>query len=198
MDEDSFFRSTRLAVDNLTHFRSSRYLLPNQPSGYSTLGRVFKPFRSHAERYFQSRLHDDVIVYESAFGVVDFSTEEDALGAFRALQGRRVRGERAHWRLEFLDPEDVTFGDRLPIIHSKPPLELMRRLDEVVDEQERIADRLRSPSPPASVRAFETLAKKRKRRAERSELCRPLDERRGGVGAALLSAAKSNAKLTQA
>jgi len=185
MDEDAFFRSTRLAIDNLTHFRSSHYLLPNQPADNRTLGDIFKPFGSTAERHFGSRLHRGVLVYESAFGVVDFSSEEDALGAFRALQGRRIKGEKAHWRLEFLDPEDVTFGDRLPTIHSEPPLELIRRLDVVAGEPERINDTPHLPSPPASVRAFETLVKKKKRHDERSELYRSrvkVDGRRGGVG----------------
>ena len=201
MDEDAFFRSTRLAVDNLTHFRSSYYLLPNQPADHHILSDVFKPFGSTAERYFSSRLHDSVLVYESAFGVVDFSSEVDALGAFRALQGRRVKGESAHWRLEFLDPEDVTFGDRLPTIHSDPPLELIRRLDAVTGEPERIDDTPHLPSPPISVRAFETLARKKKRQDERPELYRSrmrLDDRRAGVGAALLSTVKANIKLAQA
>ena len=146
MDEDAFFQSTRMAVDNLTHFRSCRYLLPNQPADHHTLSDVFKPFGSTAEQYFSSRLHDGVLVYESAFGVVDFSSEGDALGAFRTLQGRRIKGERAHWRLEFLDPEDVTFGDRLPTIHLEPPLELIRRLDAGAGEPERI-DTPHLPSP---------------------------------------------------
>lgn len=200
MDEDSFFRSTRLAVDNLTHFRSSHYLLPNQPIDHHSFSDVFKPFGSTAERYFLSRLHDGVLVYESAFGVVDFGSEADALSAFCALQGRRIKGERAHWRLEFLDPEDVTFGDRLPTIHSEPPLELIRRLDVVAGEPERIDD---TPHPPslASACASETLAKKKKRHAGRSELYRPrmkLDERRGGIGMALLSAMRANVKPAQA
>ena len=181
MDEDSFFRSTRLAVDNLTNSRSSHYLLPNQPVDHSTLGGVFKPFGSTAERYFRSRVHDGVIVYESAFGVVDFSSEEDAHVAFRALQGRRIKGERAHWRLEFQDPKDVTFGERLLTIRSEPPLELMRRLDMVASELERIGGNLRVPPPPASAQAFETPAKKKRRQAERQELHRPamkLDRRK--------------------
>ena len=201
MDEDSFFRSTRLAVDNLTHFRSSHYLFPNQPVDDRTLSGVFKPFGSTAERYFRSRLHDGVIVYESAFGVVDFSSEGEALEAFHALQGRRIQGERAHWRLEFLDPEDATFGDRLPTIHSEPPLELIRRLDVVTGELERIYDTLRPPPRPIPVRAFETLVRGKKRQAERSELCRPpmkLAKKRGGVGTVIVSALKANAKLTQA
>lgn len=198
MDEDSYFRSTRLAVDNLTHFRPSPYLFLNQPGNHHTLSNVFKPFGSTVERHFRSRLHDGVIVYESAFGVVDFNSEGEALGAFRALQGRRIQGERAHWRLEFLDPEDVTFGDRLPAIHSKPPLELIRRLDVVAVGQERIDNTLHPPSPLASVRTLEALAKKKKRQAERSELYQPpmkLDEKRGGAGAAIASALKANAKL---
>jgi len=202
VDEDAFFRSTRLAVDNLTHFRPSHYLLLNQPVDHHILSDVFKPFGSTVEKYFGSRLHDGVLVYESAFGVVDFSSVWGALGAFRALQGRRIKGERAHWRLEFLDPEDVTFGDRLPIIHSEPPLELIRRLDVVVGEPERIdSDTTHLPSPLASVRAFETLVKKKKRQDERPELHRPrmnLDKRRGGAGAPLLSAVRANVKLAQA
>lgn len=198
VDEDSFFRSTRLAVDNLTHFRSGHYLLPNQPVDHHTLSDVFKPFGSTAERYFRSRLHDGVIVYESAFGVVDFSSEEEAHVAFCALQGRRIQGERAHWRLEFLDPEDKTFGERLPIIRSGPPLELIRRLDIVAGEPERTDDALRPPSPPTSVRAFETLAKKKKRRSEQYRPPVKLSEGRGGVGTILVSAAKANAKLSQA
>ena len=146
-DEDSFFRSTRLAVDNLTHFQSDHYLLPNQPVNHHTLSGVFKPFGSTMERYFLSRLHDGVIVYESAFGVVDFRFEEEARAAFRALQGRRVQGEKAHWRLEFLDPGDPTFGERLPTIHSKSPLELIRRLDAVAGELEQADDTLRPSSP---------------------------------------------------
>lgn len=200
MDEDSFFRSTRLAVDNLTYSRASQYLFPNQPVYHRTFGDVFKPFGSITERYFRSRLHDDVIVYESAFGVVDFSSEEDALDAFRALQGRRIRGEKAHWRLEFLDPDDVTFGDRLPTIHSEPPLELIRRLDAVAGELDRADNTPCPPSPPASVWAPRALAKKKKRRTGRSEpyrLSMKLDERRGGVGAALISAVRANAKLAQ-
>lgn len=199
MDEDSFFRSTRLAVDNITHFRSNHYLLPNQPLDHLTLSYVFKSFGSTAERYFQSRLHSGLLVYESAFGVVDFNSEEDALGAFRALQGRRIRGEKAHWRLEFLDPDDGTLGDRLPTIHSEPPLDLMHRLDIISGDLERVGTS-HSPSPPGSVRNFETLVKKRMRQAERVDLYRPrmkLDEKRGGVGAALLSAVKTNVKLAQ-
>lgn len=199
MDEDSFFRSTRLAVDNLTHFRSSHYLLPNQALDHLTLSYVFKPFGSIAERYFQSRLHDGVLVYESAFGVVDFDSEEDALRAFRTFQGRRIRGEKAHWRLEFLDPDDETLGDRLPTIHSEPPLELMRRLDIVSGESERTRTS-HPPSPPESARTFETFVKKRMRQAERVDLYRPrmkLDERRGGVGAALLSAVNTNVNLAR-
>jgi len=201
MDEDSYFRSTRLAVDNLAHFGPIHYLFLNQPGDHHTLSDVFKHFGSTTERYFRSRLHGGVIVYESAFGVVDFSSEEEALRAFRALQGRRIRGERAHWRLEFLDPEDVTFGDRLPTIHSKPPMELIRRLDVVAVGPERIDDTLRPPSPFASARVLEALAKKKKRQTERSERYQPpmkLDEKRGSAGAALASALKANAKLVQA
>ena len=199
MDGDYFFRSTRLAVDNLTQSRSSHYLLPNQPVGHRTLGDVFKPFGSTAERYFQSRLHDGVIVYESAFGVVDFSSEEEAHVAFRALQGRRIQGERAHWRLEFLDPEDGTFGERLPTIHSEPPLELIRRLGVAADEPERIDDSLRPHSSLFSVRAFETPAKK-KRRAGRQELNRPTvkpDGKRGRAGVIPISTVKAGVKQTQ-
>jgi hypothetical protein len=199
MDEDSFFRSTRLAVDNLTHFRYSHYLLPNQPGNHHTLSNAFKPFGSAAERYFRSRLHDGVIVYESAFGVVDFSCEEEAHAAFCALQGRRIQGERAHWRLEFLDPEDASFGERLSIIHSEPPLELFRRLSVAAGEPERIDYTLRPPSPPAPARAFDTLTKRQKRQAGRSELRRPimkLDEKRG-AGTALMSPVKATAKLAQ-
>ena len=182
-DEDSLFRSTRLAVDNLTHPRFSHYLLPNQPVDHPTLGDAFKPFGSTAERYFRSRLHDGVIIYESAFGVVDFSSEEEAHVAFRALQGRRIKGERTHWRLEFTDPEDVTFGERLPTIRSEPPLELIRRLDVVAGELERIGDTIRAPPPSASEQAFEIPAKKRRRQAARQELHRPvvkLDGRKNG------------------
>lgn len=199
MDEDSFFRSTRLAIDNLTHFRSSHYLLPNQSLDHLALSYVFKPFRSVAEQYFQSRLHDGVLVYESAFGVVDFSSEEDAFGAFRALQGRRIQGEKAHWRLEFLDPDDETLGDRLPTIHSEPPLDLMHRLDIISGEPRRIGT-WHPPSAPGLVRTFETLVKKKIHQAGRADLHRPrmkLDERRGGIGAALLSAVKTNVKLAQ-
>jgi hypothetical protein len=131
---------------------------------------------------------------------VDFSCEEEAHAAFRALQGRRIQGERTHWRLEFLDPEDVTFGQRLPTIHSEPPLELIRRLDVAVGDPERINYTLHPPSPPTSVRAYETLPKKKKgRRAERSELSQPttkLDEKRRGAGATLISV-KTNAKPNQ-
>ena len=196
MDEDSFFRSTRLAVDNLTRFRSNHHLLPNQPIEHHTLCDVFKPFGSTVERYFQSRLHNGVIVYESAFGVVDFSSEEEAHVAFRALQGRRIRGERAHWRLEFLDPEDETFGERLPTIHSGPPLELIRRLDVFAGELERVGETLHSPSPPTSARAFETPTKKKKRQVGCSEPCRPAkpNERRG-TGTTLVSAVKTNSIL---
>jgi len=201
VDEDAFFRSTRLAVDNLTHFRSSHYLLLNQPVDHHTLSDVFKPFGSTAEQYFGSRLHDGVLVYESAFGVVDFSSVWGALGAFRALQGRRIKGERAHWRLEFLDPEDVTLGDRLPTIHSEPPLDLIRRLDVVAGEPERIdSDTPHLPSPPALTRAFETLVKKKKRQDERQELHRSrmnLYKRRGGVGTPLVFAVKPDVKLAQ-
>lgn len=198
MDVDTFFRSTRLAVDNLTYFRSFHYLLPNQPVDHRTLSDVFKPFGSTVERYFQSRLHDGVIVYESAFGVVDFSSEEEACGAFRLLQGRRIRGERAHWRLEFLDPEDVTFGERLPTIHSEPPLELIRMLDAAAGEPELIDDTLRPLPSLASARAFETLTKKR-RHAGRPELHRPVtkpDEKRPTY-MGLVSIAKANAKPIQ-
>ena len=199
MDEDSFFRSTRLAVDNLTHFRSNHYLLPNQSLDHLTLSYVFKPFGSTTERYFQSRLHNGVFVYESAFGVVDFNSEEDALSAFHTFQGRRIRGEKAHWRLEFLDPDDETLGDRLPAIHSEPPLKLMRRLDVVSDESERIRTS-HPPSLPESARAFETSVKQRMRQSERVDPYRPrmkLDERRGGVSAALLSAVNTNIDLAQ-
>jgi len=174
MDKDSFFQSTRLAVDNLTQSRSTHYLLPNQPVDYRTLRDVFGPFGSTAERYFRSRLHDGVIVYESAFGVVDFGSEEEAYAAFRVFQGRRIKGEKAHWRLEFLDPEDETFGERLPTLHSGPPLELIRRLDVVAGEREQIDDTLRTPSPPASAQAFETPTNKDKRQARCQELHRPM------------------------
>lgn len=165
MDEDAFFRSTRLAADNLGHFRSSHYLLLNKPADHRTLGDIFRPFGSTAERHFGSRLHGGVLAYKSAFGVVDFSSEGDALGAFRALQGRRIKGEKAHWRLEFLDPEDVTFGDRLPTIHSEPPLELIRRLDVVAGEPQRIDNIPHPPSPPVSVRALKVSWRKRSARA---------------------------------
>lgn len=201
VDEDAFSRSTRLAVDNLTHFRSSHYLLLNQPIDHHTLRDVFKPFRSIEAQYFGSRLHDGILVYESAFGVVDFSSVWGALDAFRALQGRRIKGERAHWRLEFLDPEDVTFGNRLPTIHSEPPLELILRLDVVAGEPERIdSDTPQLPRPPALVRAFETLAKKKKRQDERQELHRSRMNlyKRKGVDTPLVFAVKPDVKLAQA
>ena len=173
MDEDSFFRSTRLAVDNLTQPRSGHYLFPNQSTYHRSLSYAFKPFGSATELCFRSRIHGGVIIYESAFGVVDFRSEEEAHDAFLSLQGRRIQGEKAHWRLEFLDPEDLTFGDRLPTIISDPPLESIRQLDAVARESEQVDDTL-LPSPPpvrvTSARAFETLLRKKRRRAERLEL----------------------------
>jgi hypothetical protein len=186
MVEDSFFQSTRLAVDNLTHPRSSHYLLPNQPAHHLTLSHVFEPFGSIAQRCFLSRIHDGVIIYKSAFGVVDFRSGEEAFGAFLAMQGRRIQGEKAHWRLEFLDPEDETFGDRLPIIYSEPPLELIRQLDVVARELGRSED---APSPPAMVgpgRTFETVLEKSRRKVEDSEPHQQptkLNEKRGGAAA---------------
>ena len=97
MNEDTFFRSTRLAVENLTHLRSSCYLLPNQSA------------------------HDGVTIYGSDFGVVDFRSEEQGHSTFLAFQGGRIQGGEAHWRLEFLDPEDMSFtiGKRSPVAHHQ-------------------------------------------------------------------------------
>jgi hypothetical protein len=163
LDEVSFFRSTRLAIDNLTHPRSRHYLLPNQSARHHILSDVFNHFGSVAERCFQSRIHDGVIIYESAFGVVDFRSEEEAHAAFLSLQGRRIQGEKAHWRLEFLDPGDMTFGDRLPIISSEPPWELIRQLDAVTYEPERINSSLRPPFPSRLPRCGPSKSYRRKK-----------------------------------
>lgn len=77
--------------------------------------------------------------------MVDFHSGEEAHDAFLALQGRRITVEKAHWRLEFLGPADATFGDKLPTINLEPPLKLIRQLDVVSREPDRVVDALCPP-----------------------------------------------------
>jgi hypothetical protein len=112
-DGDGERPSTRIAVDNIVYsacgaLGKTNTLVFRNRAVDDALG----SFDLRSKSCYWPRIAGGVPERQMSYAVVDFGSVEEAERAFRAFQGRRVNVNSRHWRLEFLDPADRTFGGR--------------------------------------------------------------------------------------
>jgi len=150
-DSDMANPTTRFVVDNINAFRHHS-TEPNIPYVNEDIEAMFYFTGAKNVRCFDGRVVDGVVRYGVSYAVVDFDTVEDAIAVFRTFQGRKDYPDSFHFRLEFVDREDKTFGGRLsramgPINRSE---EEKKWFADFVEDMERVdVDLAKVPAPRA-------------------------------------------------
>ena len=108
-DKDGETPTTRIAIDNLD---TRGFRISNGVTSYGRLTETMAFFSTEFFRCRKGRMIDGVEYTNVGYATVDFGSVEEAVRMFEELQGRRLRGNMWHWRLQFVDPEDETHGGR--------------------------------------------------------------------------------------
>jgi len=106
--------STRIVVDNVNAFRHQS-TEPNLPYVNKDIEGLFYSVGAKDARCFDGRIVEGVLRYGTSYAVVDFEMVEDAMTAFKILQGRKAYPDSFHLRLKFVDVDDRTFGRRMAV-----------------------------------------------------------------------------------
>ena len=138
-DTDKSNPSTRIVVDNVNASRHHS-TEPNLPYVNKDIEDLFYSVGAKEVRCFDGRIVEGVLRYNTSYAVVDFETVEDAMVAFKILQGRKAYPDSFHLRLKFVDVDDQTFGRRMAV--SLGPMrrgeEERRSIAEFVEDMDRV------------------------------------------------------------
>ena len=108
-DKDGENPTTRIAIDNLD---ADWFRTVNGVLSYNYLTEAMGFFPTKSYWCCRGRTIDGVEYSSIGYAIVEFDSVGEAIGMFDELQGRRLRGHTWHWRLEFVDPSDETYGGR--------------------------------------------------------------------------------------
>lgn len=109
-DSDGERPTIRIAVDNIVY--SARWKSNTGVFRSRVIDDALESFDVKSKSCYWPRIVDGASDRQMAYAIVDFGSVEEAERVFRAFQGRRTNVNSRHWRLEFLDPTDGTFGGR--------------------------------------------------------------------------------------